>query len=86
MLNTNTQNVEIYGTQNWGISDHYGYTRVWQSYSLILDNFSGTFNRFVFKNDVDSGQSTNIYYQNVRVTKYTSQEPSLEFANEEDFN
>ena len=75
----------IYGTQSWGINDHYGYTGDWQSYSLILDNFSGTYNRFVFTNDADAGQSTNIYYRNVRISKYTSQEPSIEFSDEENF-
>ena len=78
----------IYGTQNWGINDHYGYTGAgdWESYSLILDNFSGDYNRFVFTNDADSGQSTNIYYRNVRVSQYTQQEPSIEFSTEENFN
>lgn len=77
----------IYGTQNWGLNDHYGYTGGgdWQAYSLILDNFSGNFNRFVFTNDADVGQSTNIYYKNVRISKYTAQEPSIEFSVEENY-
>jgi flagellin-like protein len=75
----------IYGTQNWGLNDHYGYTGAgeWQSYSLILDNFSGDFNRFVFTNDADYGQATNIYYRNVRVSQYTPQTPSTGFGAEE---
>jgi len=75
----------IYGTQNWGINDHYGYTGAgdWQSYTIVLDNFSGDFNRFVFSNDADAGQATNIYYRNVRVSQYTSQAPSTGFGAEE---
>ena len=70
---------QIYGTQNWGINDHYGYTSGgdWQSYTIILDNFSGSFDRLVFANDADGSQATNIYYKNVRVSKYTPQEPSI---------
>jgi flagellin-like protein len=75
----------IYGTQDWGINDHYGYTGAgdWQSYTIVLDNFSGDFNRFVFTNDADSGQATDIYYMNVRVSQYTSQAPSTELGAEE---
>ncbi len=75
----------IYGTQNWGINDHYGYTGAgdWQSYTIVLDNFGGDFNRFVFTNDADGGQATDIYYRNVRVTQYTSQTPTTGFDAEE---
>ncbi len=75
----------IYGTQNWGINDHYGYGGGgdWQYYSLILDDFSGTFDRMIFTNDADGGQVTNVYYRNVRVSKYTPQEPSIEIGTEE---
>lgn len=75
----------IYGTQSWGINDHYGYSGAgdWQSYTIVLDNFSGDFNRFTFTNDADGGQATDIYYRNVRVTQYTSQSPSTEFSAEE---
>jgi flagellin-like protein len=75
----------IYGTQNWGLNDHYGYTGAgdWQSYTIVLDNFSGDFNRFVFTNDADAGQATDIYYRNVRVSQYTSQAPSTGFGAEE---
>jgi len=75
----------IYGTQSWGLSDHYGYTGGgdWQSYSIVLDNFSGDFNRFVFTNDADAGQATNIYYRNVRVSQYTPQAPSTGLGAEE---
>ncbi len=75
----------IYGTQNWGINDHYGYTSGgdWQSYTIILDNFSGVFDRMVFANDADVSQATNIYYKNVRVSQYTPQEPSIEMGIEE---
>jgi hypothetical protein len=77
----------IYGTQSWGRNDHYGYTGggEWQSYSLILNDFSGNFNRFVFTNDADAGQATNIYYRNVRVSKYTSTEPTVYIGMEETF-
>ncbi len=76
---------EIYGTQNWGIRDHYGYSGSgdWQFYSIVLDNFSGDFNRFVFTNDADGGQATDIYYRNVRVAQYTSQPPCAGFGTEE---
>jgi hypothetical protein len=75
----------IYGTQNWGNSDHSGYTGSgdWQYYSLVLDDFSGIFDRLVFTNDADGGQPTNIYYKNVRVSKYTSQEPLVNIGVEE---
>lgn len=75
----------IYGTQSWGINDHYGYSGAgdWQTYTIVLDNFSGDFNRFTFTNDADGGQATDIYYRNVRVTQYTSQLPSTEFGAEE---
>jgi hypothetical protein len=77
----------IYGTQNWGRNDHYGYTGggEWQSYSLVLNDFSGNFNRFVFTNDADAGQATNIYYRNVRFSKYTSTEPTVYVGMEEAF-
>lgn len=75
----------IYGTQNWGINDHYGYTGGgdWQSYSLILNDFSGTFNRFVFCNDADGGQATDVYYRNVRVCNYATPSPTVSIGNEE---
>ncbi|PVX27674.1 MAG: hypothetical protein CW716_01045 [Candidatus Bathyarchaeum sp.] len=75
----------IYGTQSWGINDHYGYTGAgdWQSYAIVLDNFGGDYNRFVFTNDADGGQATDIYYRNVRVTQYTSQTPITGFGTEE---
>jgi len=75
----------IYGIQNWGLNDHYGYTGAgdWQSYTIVLDNFSGDFNRFVFTNDADAGQATNIYYRNVRVSQYTPQVPSTGLGAEE---
>ena len=75
----------IYGTQNWGINDHYGYTGAgdWQFYTIVLDNFNGDFNRFVFNNDADAGQATNIYYKNVRVAQHTSQAPTTGFDAEE---
>jgi len=82
-----TQNwfYRIYGTQNWGINDHYGYTGGgdWRSYSLVLNDFSGTFNRFVFSNDADAGQATNVYYRNVRVCKYTTPSPTVNIGDEE---
>jgi flagellin-like protein len=75
----------IDGTQTWGRSDHdeYAGTGEWQSFALVLDDFSGDFDRFVFTNDADGGQATNIYYRNVRVTQYTSQAPSAGFDAEE---
>jgi len=76
---------QIYGTQGWGINDHYDYSGGgdWQSYSLILDDFSGAFDRLVFSNDADAGQVTNIYYRNVRVSQYTAQAPSTGLGAEE---
>ncbi len=75
----------IYGTQNWGLNDHYGYTGAgdWQSYTIVLDNYGGNFNRFVFSNDADGGQATDIYYRNVRVSQHTSQAPSMDIGTEE---
>ncbi len=76
----------IYGTQNWGRNDHYGYSGGgnWQSYTLVLNDFGGNFNRFVFCNDADSGQATDVYYKDVRVRRYTSPEPSVSFGPEEE--
>jgi hypothetical protein len=51
--------------------------------SSFLDDFNGNFDLFVFTNDADGGQATNIYYRNVRVTQYTSQAPSTGFDAEE---
>jgi flagellin-like protein len=76
---------QIYGTQTWALTDHRGYTGAgdWQAYTLVLDNFSGNFNRFTFTNDADSGQATNIYYRNVRIAQYTSQPPTCDMGTEE---
>ncbi|MDY6834082.1 MAG: DUF2341 domain-containing protein [Chloroflexota bacterium] len=67
----------IYGTQSWGLIDHDGYTGGgnWQNYNLLLDDFSGDFNRFVFANDADAAQATDIYYKDIRIRKYNSSEP-----------
>lgn len=75
----------VYGSQDWGNNDHYGYSGGgdWQSYTIVLDDFSGDFDRFVFSNDADSGQATDIYYRNVRVSQYTSPAPSTGFGAEE---
>jgi flagellin-like protein len=75
----------VYGTQDWGIDDHEGYSGGgnWQSYSLVLDDFSGDFDRFVFTNDADNGQATNVSYRNVRVRQYTTQQPSIDVSTEE---
>jgi flagellin-like protein len=75
----------IDGTQTWGRSDHdeYAGTGEWQSFALVLDDFSGDFDRFVFTNDADGGQATNIYYMKVRVSQYTTQAPSTGFDAEE---
>ncbi len=76
---------QIYGSQSWGINDHKGYSGGgdWRSYVLVLDDFSGDFNRFVFSNDADGGQATDIYYRNVRVSQYTPQTPSTGLGAEE---
>jgi len=74
---------KTYGTQSWGITDHYGYTSDWQTYSLILDDFSGSFDRIIFSNDADASQATNVYYRNVRVVKTTSVEPTTSLGSEE---
>jgi len=75
----------IYGTQSWGLNDHYGYTGGgdWQSYTIVLDNFSHEFDRIALNNDADAGQATNVYYRNVRVCQYSAQEPSTEISAEE---
>jgi hypothetical protein len=76
---------QVYGTQGWGIGDHRGYSGGgdWQSYTIVLDNFSGSYNRFVFSNDADAGQATDICYRNVRVSQHTSQAPSVDIGTEE---
>jgi len=76
---------QIYGTQGWGNGEYVGYAGGgdWQSYTIVLDDFNGNFNRFVFSNDADVGQATDIYYRNVRVSQYTSQAPSTGFGAEE---
>jgi flagellin-like protein len=75
----------VYGSQDWGDNDHYGYSGGgnWQSYSLVLDDFNGAFDRLVFSNDADAGQATDIYYRNVRVIQYTSQAPTYDIGEEE---
>ena len=75
----------IFGTQNWGINDHYGYVGGgdWQYYKLVLNDYSGAFDRLVLSNDADASQPTNIYYKNVRVSKYTTQEPLINIGLEE---
>jgi len=82
---SSTRFYQIYGTQTWGLGDHRGYTGAgdWQTYTLVLDNFSGNFDRFVFTNDADGGQATNIYYRNVRIIQYTSQPPTCDMDTEE---
>jgi flagellin-like protein len=82
---SNDRFYRIYGTQNWGLNDHYGYTGAgdWQSYTIVLDNYGGDFNRFVFTNDADGGQATDIYYRNVRAIQYTSQAPTYDVGEEE---
>jgi len=79
------QTYRIYGTQNWGLNDHYGYSGGgdWQSYTLVLDNFGGTFNRIVFVNDADGGQATDVYFRNVRVCQYTVQPPTIDVSAEQ---
>ena len=74
---------KIYGTQSWGITDHFGYGSDWQTYSLILDDFSGSFDRIVLCNDADASQATDLYYRNVRVVKTTSVEPTTILGPEE---
>jgi hypothetical protein len=82
---SNNRFYRIYGTQNWGLNDHYGYTGAgdWQKYTIILDNYSGDFNRLVFTNDADARQATNVYYRSVRITQYTPQIPSCDFGTED---
>jgi flagellin-like protein len=77
---------QIYGTQSWGNGEYFGYSGGgdWQSYTIVLDDFSDDFNRFVFSNDADPPvEGTNIYYRNVRVSQYTPQAPSTELGSEE---
>jgi len=78
----------IHGTQSWGRSDHYGYTGNdnWQDYNLILDDYNGNFDRFVFTNDADAGQNTNIYYKNIRIRKYHTSEIISTFGIEQSNN
>ncbi len=75
------------GIQYWGINDHYGYSGNgdWQSYSLILDDFSGTFDRIIINNDEDDIDDAEVYYRNIRLRKYASAEPTaaIDYFSEE---
>lgn len=78
----------IDGTQtNWGRDDHVGYTENgdWQSYSLLLDDFNGNFDRIIINNDEDDIDNTEVYYRNIRIRKYASTEPTanIDYTNEE---
>ncbi len=60
---------QIFGSQSWGISQYrlYPGDSSWRFFSLVLDDFSGSMDRFVFCNDADAGQSTNVLYRDVRL-------------------
>lgn len=60
---------QVFGSQSWGIGQYrlYAGDGSWQFFSLVLDDFSGSMNRFVFCNDADAGQSTNVLYKDVRL-------------------
>ena len=76
----------IYGSQNWGRNDHVGYTGggSWESYSLLLNDYSGLMNRFTITNDADSGQNTNVYYRNIRIRSCPSQNPTILILSDEE--
>ncbi|MCW4015081.1 MAG: DUF2341 domain-containing protein [Candidatus Bathyarchaeota archaeon] len=80
-----TQFYRVDGTQTWGINDYYGYSGAgdWQSYALVLDDFSGSFDRIIFANDDDSAPATDVYYRNVRVAKATTIQPTISTGTEE---
>ncbi len=70
---------------NFGIvgNDTYGGSG-WEFISEQLDDFSGTFDRFVWMADDDSQSVANHTFRNVRIRPYTSNEPSLALEDEED--
>ena len=78
---------EVHGSQNWGIQKAHDYagTGDWKSYMISLDDFSGTFDRFIINNDEDDLDNTNSFYRNIRIQKSISTTPtvSLSFSNEE---
>jgi len=79
---------KIYGSQSWGRSDHNGYNGggSWQSYSLLLNDYAGSMNRFVITNDADSGQNTNVYYKNIRIRSIPSINPSILVLHDQEEN
>jgi hypothetical protein len=82
---TPLQTYQIYGTQTWGVTGDETYGGIgWQLITETLDEISGTYDRFAFANDADSGQATNITYLNVRVREYASTQPSFSQGIEEE--
>ncbi len=78
----------IDGTQtNWGREYGSGYNGNgdWQSYSITLGDFSGNFDRIIINNDADEVNDTEVYYRNIRLRKYVSNEPTagIDYSSEE---
>jgi len=74
------------GTQGWGsytTTPAYSQSGTWETLSLDLAQFAGTFSYLVFCNDADAGQNTEIYYRDVRIRKYCDPEPTIVFGEEE---
>jgi len=69
---------ELFGTQNWGIQTYHNYNPSnWQHYLIDVNNqYTGSFNYLVFANDADASQATNVYYKNVKIREYMSNEPT----------
>ena len=59
----------IYGTQNWGRRDFYGYGGGWQHYVIPVGAYyaAGARTYLFFANDADAGQNTSVRFRNVLV-------------------
>jgi hypothetical protein len=75
------------GTQSWGINDIDQYNRGaggWQYLDAVLNDYIGSHSYLTIAHDNDGGPNTDDYFKNIRVRKYTSNEPTHgEWGNEE---
>jgi len=73
-----SRHYKIWGTQSWGITgdDTYSGSNNWELMTQILDDYSANSNYFVFSNDADNGQATDVKFKNVRIRPYASPEPT----------
>ena len=59
----------VYGTQAWGYADYDNYSgSSWKHYFIPVGlYYTGLMQYIGFSNDADAGQSTSVYYRNIRV-------------------